>query len=182
MTNKKGDCPSLKIKILDLGCGFKKIGGAIGIDLSPKSGADIIWDLNQFPWPISDNEFGIVVCNHILEHLENVVKAMEEIHRICKSGGIIRIEIPHFSSCHAFRDITHRHYFGYESFDGLCGFEPWFYTKIKFKLRKRELVFWKLHRIDGIEFLANKFPIFYEKYFAFIFPARCLQFELEVIK
>jgi SAM-dependent methyltransferase len=174
MTNKK---------ILDIGCGPSKTKGAIGIDLAAESGADIIWDLNQLPWPNPDDEFDIVICSHILEHLNDVIQTMKEIHRVSKAGALVRIEVPHFSSCHSFGDLTHRHYFSYESFNGLCDMDfKFFYTEIRFQLKKRRIIFWQIHKFNGIEFFANKFPCFYEKYLSFIFPARCLQFELEVIK
>jgi hypothetical protein len=44
------------MKILDVGCGKNKRKGAIGIDIDPNSDADVIHDLNIFPWPFNDNE------------------------------------------------------------------------------------------------------------------------------
>ena len=57
-----------------------------------------------------------------------------------------------------------------------------FYTKVAFKKNRVRLNFWKLHRLNGISLLANRFPLYYEKLFAFIFPAMNIEFELEVIK
>ena len=51
-----------------------------------------------------------------------------------------------------------------------------------FKKNKVRLNFWKIHRLNGISLLANRFPLYYEKLFAFIFPAMNIEFELEVIK
>src|ERR1700677_4158162 len=36
--------------VLDVGCGkLKAEPGAVGIDVSPRSAADIVWDLDDFP-------------------------------------------------------------------------------------------------------------------------------------
>ena len=39
------------MKILDLGCGKRKRKGTVGIDISKDTDADIIHDLNKFPYP-----------------------------------------------------------------------------------------------------------------------------------
>ena len=66
-------------KVLDLGCGRAKFPGSIGVDSNPESDADIIHDLNKFPYPFHDNEFDVIRCIDILEHLDDVVRVMEEI-------------------------------------------------------------------------------------------------------
>ena len=43
---------------LDVGCGKRKIEpDAIGIDVSPDSAADHVWNLDQYPWPLADDCF-----------------------------------------------------------------------------------------------------------------------------
>ena len=168
------------MRILDIGCGNNKTKGAIGIDISPDTQADIIHDLNRFPWPLRDNCFDIIFCRHILEHLERVVGVMEEIHRISKSGAKVIIEVPHFSHLDAFRDPTHKHYFTYYSFDHFTD-SPLYskYTKVRFRILKREF-----EATSGINrFVSSRVkPRRYEERYARIFPAYALYFELEVIK
>ena len=62
------------MKILDLGCGCHKMPGAIGVDFNPNSDADIIYDLNAFPYPFPDNEFDLIHCDGILEHLDDMCR------------------------------------------------------------------------------------------------------------
>ncbi len=46
--------------------------------------------LSQF----RDGAFDFVVMNHVLEHVANPVKAIREVFRICRTGGIVIIAIP----------------------------------------------------------------------------------------
>ncbi len=57
--------------ILDIGCGINKIPDAVGMDIDPDSKADIIHDLNVFPYPINDNAFDRIYAKHIIEHLDD---------------------------------------------------------------------------------------------------------------
>ena len=68
-----------KMKILDLGCGKRKHKGAIGIDSEKDSAADIIHDLNKFSYPFKNNTFDLIYCYDILEHLDNIIKVIEEL-------------------------------------------------------------------------------------------------------
>ena len=87
-----------KIKMLDLGCGRRKVRGCIGIDILPDSDADVIHDLNEVPYPFEDNLFDVIYANDCLEHLDDVIKVMEELYRIAKPKAKIFISVPHFSS------------------------------------------------------------------------------------
>jgi len=172
------------MKILDVGCGNNKIKGAIGIDKSSDTQADIIHDLNKFPYPFNNDEFDMVICNDILEHLDDIVTVMEEIHRISKPNAMVKIRVPHFSDSNAYSDITHKHFFSRQSFD--CFTEQAFkykhYTKSKFKMIDARISFRRLYRRLGIEYLANLWPKRYERYLAFIFPAGNIEFKLLVLK
>lgn len=41
-----------------------------------------------------DGAFDFVVINHVLEHVANPVKAVREVFRVCRRGGIVIISIP----------------------------------------------------------------------------------------
>lgn len=41
-----------------------------------------------------DGQFDFIVMNHVLEHVANPVKAVREVFRICRKGGIVVIAIP----------------------------------------------------------------------------------------
>ncbi|MBI5787923.1 MAG: methyltransferase domain-containing protein [Candidatus Schekmanbacteria bacterium] len=172
------------MKILNLGCGINTIEGAIAVDINPRAMADVICDLNRFPYPFADNVFDQIYCLDILEHLDNVIKSLEEINRIAKNNAEIYIRVPHFSSTLAYGDPTHKRAFNTESFN--CFFDEFpennFYTGARFQKKEVKIIFWKLHKLDGISWLANRFMGYYDKLFAFIFPAMNLEFKLLVRK
>ncbi len=54
--------------------------------------ADVKADITNLPF--EDNSFDIVFCNHVLEHIPDDTKAMQELHRVLKSGGMGIFQIP----------------------------------------------------------------------------------------
>ncbi|WP_067033026.1 class I SAM-dependent methyltransferase [Allomuricauda sp. CP2A] len=44
--------------------------------------------------PFADNSFDVILCNHVLEHIPNDTKAMQELHRVMKPGGWGIFQIP----------------------------------------------------------------------------------------
>ena len=47
--------------------------------------ADMHFDVQQIP--LKDGSFDVVICNHIMEHVEDDRRAMRELHRILRHGG-----------------------------------------------------------------------------------------------
>ncbi|NQV01262.1 MAG: class I SAM-dependent methyltransferase [Bacteroidia bacterium] len=44
--------------------------------------------------PFESESFDVVLCNHVLEHIDNDLKALEEIRRILKPGGWAILQVP----------------------------------------------------------------------------------------
>ncbi len=102
---------------LDIGCGRNKIDGATGMDGVGLPGVDIVHELNDFPWPIKNNVFDEIHCNHVLEHIDDVVRTMQEIYRISKNQAKIHIKVPHAScSKTVWTDPTHKRGFTCRTF------------------------------------------------------------------
>ena len=171
------------MKILDVGCGNDKLPGAIGIDRSADTKADVVHDLDSFPWPFEADAFDVIRCQDVVEHLDDVIRVMEELHRIAKPGAEIRIRVPHFSSVQAYTDPTHRHFFSTESFHYFLPDQTMYphYSDARFRQESVRLTLWRPFRMVGIEWLANHYPLRYEKMFAFRFPAQFLEFVLRPI-
>ncbi|HSG67601.1 MAG TPA: class I SAM-dependent methyltransferase [Bacteroidales bacterium] len=47
--------------------------------------ADVKMNIQEIPF--GDNTFDVVICNHTLEHVDDDIKAMQELHRVLKTGG-----------------------------------------------------------------------------------------------
>jgi len=54
--------------------------------------ADVKADICDLPF--KDNEFDVVFCNHVLEHIPDDTKAMQELFRVLKNGGFGIFQIP----------------------------------------------------------------------------------------
>ena len=44
--------------------------------------------------PFYDDEFDVILCNHVLEHIPDDTKAMQELYRVLKPGGMGVFQIP----------------------------------------------------------------------------------------
>ncbi|MFC1562391.1 methyltransferase domain-containing protein [candidate division KSB1 bacterium] len=182
--------------ILDIGCGRRKVVAegdvVIGVDINRGTDADVIQNLNKFPYPFKDNCFDEIHCNEILEHVDDVFSVMDELHRIGKNRAIVKIKVPHFSSVNAYVDPTHKRSFTSKSFDFICENEHVlaYYSDRRYLKRRSKIEFWPLKEIQsikpqewiGLGIFANKFSGIYEKFFAFIFPAQSIYFDLEILK
>jgi len=180
-------------KILDVGCGVNKFEGAIGLDNNPRTGADVIHDLGLVPYPFEDNEFDFVISRHVVEHVPDVVAFVEELWRITKPGGRIKLVAPHYTNPDWATDPTHKNHLNSYSFNSFIPERQVFdfYTEVKLKPISTYVSITNLWKALGVEFLVNldqkvpKFRFlrkFWEHYLSFIFRGKELHFEFEVIK
>ena len=54
--------------------------------------ADVKADITALPF--DDNEFDVIFCNHVLEHIPDDTKAMQELYRVMKPGGFGIFQVP----------------------------------------------------------------------------------------
>ncbi len=54
--------------------------------------ADVHFDIQDIPF--SDETYDVVICNHVLEHVDDDSKAMSEMYRILKPGGFAILQVP----------------------------------------------------------------------------------------
>lgn len=174
--------PTKRGTVLDLGCGSRKWPGSVGLDVSPATQADIVHDLEVFPYPIEDAAFDVVLMQDVIEHVDDLYGLMAEVHRIARPGARVLLRTPHFSSMLAFSDPTHKHYLSLLAVRGLA--EPGFahYAATRFRVVSNRVDLWLPFRLTGLERLANRFSRTYEAYFAFRFPAMNIRAEFEVLK
>jgi predicted SAM-dependent methyltransferase len=177
--------------MLDVGCGNKKRIGFIGIDINPETDADIICDLNKFPYPFKESTFDEIYVDNVLEHLDDIKNVMSEIYRISKPGGSVIIKVPYFRSRYAFIDQTHKHFFTTQSF---TYFSP---THIHHRLYNYYIGTFETTAIRFNEnfplkwynkiwllfiIICNRYPEYYDHHLGHIFPLDELTFYLKTIK
>ena len=173
-------------RVLDVGCGIRKFPGSVGIDRIAGTAADVLCDLDRFPFPFRDGAFPRVRAVHVIEHVSDVVRTMEEFHRLAGPGGRVFLVTPHYTDFSSFCDPTHRwhlnsfsfRYFGADH----AGFG--YYSKRRFReisVRVKLLSFW---RWLGFEFLVNRFPRFrrfWEHYLCYLVRGKVMEFEFEAM-
>lgn len=188
------------MRILDVGCGNNKTPGAIGLDINPRTQADLIADLDAPPYPFADNSFDLIVANHVIEHVRDAVAFMEELHRLLRPGGLVRLVTPHYTNPCAYADLTHRRYLSLRALDGFTSqaanlrvtllgrlletdFPAMdFYSLARFEKVEARLSFGRPFRYLGVQWLANRWPRIYEFYLAGLFPARDIYLTLRAVK
>ena len=181
------DAVSQSERTLDVGCGINKYPGAIGIDRNPRSRADVICDLDRFPYPFRDNSFNQVRVIHVIEHVSDVIRAMQEFHRVAAPLGRVILVTPHYTDFSSFCDPTHRWHLNSFSFryfgEDHGGFG--YYTPVRFREVKVHVRLLALWRWLGFEFLVNHFPRFrrfWEYYLCYVVRGKVMEFEFEAIK
>ena len=67
--------------------------------------ADVKADICNLPF--EDNQYDVILCNHVLEHIPDDTKAMQELYRVLKPGGMAILQIPQdLSRATTFADDT----------------------------------------------------------------------------
>lgn len=190
------------MNVLILGAGLKDINDRFPdcnittIDIRTNVGATVVHDLEVFPWPFADAIFDFVLGEHILEHLQDTTRTLEEICRICKQGATVELTVPYFRSKWQAFDPIHKNEFAAWSIyyyipnvelgkRKIRLYETYTHShSAKFKMKK---FVW--HKgIDQTWFQKLLISIsywdmeFYEDKLAPMFPLECMTWELEVLK
>lgn len=172
-------------RALDVGCGGRKLPGSVGMDILRLPGVDVVHDLNQTPWPFPQRHFDLIFLNHVLEHVDDVVGTMEEIHRILAPGGRVVIQVPYFRCVDAYNDPTHTHFFTAHTLDYFIkdsGLSKYAYSE-KLFIKKGFWYGWPHRSPNPLREMLKSFmhshSAWYDQYLSLIVPTECLTWELE---
>ena len=73
------------------------------VDLNPKMrGVRKAVDITNITF--DDETFDLIMCTHVLEHIPDDRKAMSELYRVLKKGGIALLNVPIFNRPHTFEN------------------------------------------------------------------------------
>jgi len=139
--------------MLDVGCGNRCREGYEGIDKIYFENNKHTMNVELEPLPYDDNVVDEIYCNHMLEHIQNLIFVLNEFHRVLKPSGKLEIGVPLVGAYGsggvfifgngAYTDITHCRYFSQDSFfcleKGFIGNTD-IGLKGYFKILKREIM------------------------------------------
>jgi SAM-dependent methyltransferase len=106
-------CGNSRVKKVWLDGDSPEWDGLVTIDHDPNCGADVVYDLEQYPWPFEDDSFDACYAFCVLEHLgrqgdfKSFFATFAEIYRILKPGGHLIAFCPSWQSQWAWADPSH---------------------------------------------------------------------------
>ena len=104
--------------ILDVGAGGRRIAPIVKtFDAFAGPEVDIVGDIHAMP--IGDASYDCVFCTGTLEHVADPWRAIGEIYRVTRPGGIVHIDVPFIQGYHA--DPTDYWRFTIDGLRHLCG-------------------------------------------------------------
>lgn len=128
---------------LNLGSGQRRIEGHYNVDCTLATQPDILADLNEPLDQLADNSVIAVYARHTLEHIDNFLGLLAELHRVCRPEATLEIIVPHFSNPYGYSDPTHVRFFGLYSFfyfadaaDQPRRKVPSFYSPVRFRVER----------------------------------------------
>ncbi len=84
---------------INLGCGADYRQGWLNIDRYESTRADLIFNLEQTPWPLETSGAEVVLLKHVLQQLgsrtDRFLAIICELYRISKPNGLVEIHVPH---------------------------------------------------------------------------------------
>jgi SAM-dependent methyltransferase len=90
----------LEGRILDVGSGWRRYGGnAVTLDVDPACHPDIVADIQQGTG-LPAASFDTIIVLDVLEHLRYPQRAVAEIKRLLKPGGLLFVTVPFFYPRH----------------------------------------------------------------------------------
>jgi SAM-dependent methyltransferase len=175
-------------RILDVGCGWKKVEGAVSVDIRTRTEPDVCCDMDvdgrSIHFPFRDDAFDEVHILQTIDHFRNIVPVMEEVHRVARPGGKVVITVAHVSSIYSWSDPVHHLHLTSRSF--MCFTDHptrgGIYTAPLFRQKAFHFIFGRSVISLIPRLICALSPWVYEKHFSWTFPANDMHFEFEVLK
>ena len=101
---------------LNLGCGKSSVDGYLGVDCIKTDIADVVHDLETYPWPFAENSAEKVLLVHTLEHIGDHIGFFNELYRVMQPKGRVLVVGPYYQSSGCWQDPTHKRAFNEKLF------------------------------------------------------------------
>lgn len=143
--------------VLEIGAGsnpvLKEGKHIVHLDRVKLPHIEAVHDIESGKYPFDDNTFDEVLAFSVLEHTTNIVKQMEEIHRVCKNGAKVFIEVPYYNSPDACGDPTHKSFFTertmeYFTDNGIFNY----YTPVRFEIKSQRFISTRIGQLIPTKF------------------------------
>lgn len=158
---------------LKIGCMDSRLPGYVHLDIEPGAEPDIIGDACRLP--LQDRSVSEIVCENVLEHIQDTLAVMRECHRVLKPEGQMKIVVPHFHNPGFRSTPDHVRGFTYTTFNQFWQDAHKGYPK--FSCTKRRLIM----QSRLLQPLADRWPLKMEYLFWLFHPDR-IEVELRAIK
>ena len=178
---------------LNLGGGLRPLQDHYLLDLVDLPGVDVQANLNEPLDQLPNGSVDAIHCRHLLEHIDNLLPLLEEMHRVVRPGGVIDIRVPHFSNPYGYSDPTHVRFFGLYSFFYFAADQdqpkrkvPAFYSQCRFQVKQIHIRlmhatwFDKVVRsvLQPLINLSSGWQDWYERRLCRMFPANEIQYQI----
>jgi SAM-dependent methyltransferase len=112
------------LRILDAGCGtgrnlleFGTLGRVAGVDVSPEAiefcrrrGIEGVRQGQVEQLPFADRSFDLILATDVLEHVEDDLVALRELHRVAATGGRLLATVPAYRWLWSQHDHAYHHF------------------------------------------------------------------------
>ena len=177
---------------LDIGCGRKKVEGAVGLDMNPAFKPDVLFEITRGKeLPFSNKSFEMIYALDVIQQVDCIEWLLSEIHRVAMPNARVEIAYPHYSNPDIHNDPLNKSHLGIhflEYFDPLkhSGYNN-YYTLLgrhfPFRLEQLDFKFKEGKTRNLSHFLADWIGAeFYERHFSIFLPIQKVDAELIVIK
>lgn len=144
------------MKRLNLGCGTKPLQDATNHDLTTHHAyVDVAQDLNARVWRWDAESFDEIYAVDVLEHLDDLIAALEECWRILTPTGRLLLRVPYGLAEISFTDPTHKQHLMPRSLDYFIrgtdlerdySFYSWMRWKVREHKREGDNLVWLLEK------------------------------------
>lgn len=144
---------------LNLGCGRDIKTGYHNTDIVPVDGVDQVIDLSKYPWNLPRNHFHEIYASHVLEHLEDLERALLECRKLLTVNGKLIVKLP--MGLNAIADPDHVNMWTWQTPEFYCGKRHWD-TDVGLSVVDKDV---NLHtHLDGLQAVLKQLQWQYQLY------------------